>query len=119
MTDETKTEASQAVDNAVVMARTPIRFKWVTVPNESLQQIHLDVILPHVSKHFSTCGAEWDNDEGQKLAECLESIHGIEEFWTDKYSLTVCKGEVFGWNEVKSRVESIVASFFGGELRPA
>ena len=113
--NETIKETSQGNDPA---GRVCL-YRWEQCPNEMVCILHVDQMIPNCEKHFDYSKPEFCTDEGKHLAGLLDGVRGIVGFWTGKYEICITKGNVFKWDSIKPRVESIVAEHLSCELKPA
>lgn len=88
----------------------PMRMQWEMCPNPQVAQLHIDQQLPNVGLLRGEVGLQV---EGKELLDLLLGVHGIQDCSTSGYTLQIIKGNVFDWDEVKPRVESVLESYFG------
>ena len=91
-----------------------MRGRWKTVPNKNIRKLCIDVEL-------------WDSIEVDQLdleltvdqlalACDLLLVNGIERYRFEKCKIIVEKAEVFEWEQITSKIESIVSAWRGEVL---
>lgn len=102
----------------------PVQFFVIQLllPNPDCASLHVDTQLPSMSLDLHNMPQD-AGDEAIKLRDLLASIHGVTQAesggWRNKYELSISKGTVFSWDEIKPRVEAAVSEFFADELKSA
>jgi hypothetical protein len=87
----------------------PIRIKWQTHQNPFCETLHCDVKLPYVSTHLDRHTDE--TPEADELADFLLAIPGVDHIYAQGYAMTVTRGDVFDWDEIRPQVEKALLAF--------
>lgn len=87
-----------------------IRAYWQEFPNECISYLYVDDKLFKWSEFR-------DRDETTsrqlELIESLEQVRGLKDFSIGDYELRATRGEVFSWEELRPKIESILLAWLG------
>lgn len=86
-----------------------MRLAWQFHENTAYGTLHLDERVPTIRDYYIS---ETPSEEAKELKCNLENIPGVVKVTAHDYSISITKGAVFRWDEIQSRVLSIIADHF-------
>lgn len=97
-----------------VMSQKVLRFGWEYHKNESRACMHCDAKL--FRRHSYTLSSDKQPTADQAaLYEAISAIPGVLEVSISNYRVSIQRGAVFQWDEIRSEVERLVMEFAGAE----
>jgi hypothetical protein len=97
-----------------------MRYQWQDHKTRNMATLHTDVRMPSMSRGSEMDDAHHDAASHYRAIDSIMSVPGVEGVLMRHHSLTITKGTVFGWPEIRPAVERIVRDAFdpGGEMVP-